>query len=86
MRGPAMDDADIFSKVRELVDEEHALRASAGAGTMDFKEEHQRLQRLEQSLDQCWDLLRQREARREAGQDPNPVRVRGVDEVEGYLQ
>jgi len=81
-----MDDADIFNKVRELVDQEHALRASIGAGAIDLKEEHQRLQLVEHSLDQCWDLLRQREARREAGQDPNPVRVRGVGEVEGYLQ
>ena len=81
-----MHDVDILSKVRELVDEEHALRASARAGTIDLKEEHQRLQSLEQSLDQCWDLLRQREARRDAGQDPGPARVRGVDEVEGYLQ
>jgi hypothetical protein len=81
-----MDDADILGKVRELVDEERALRASAGAGAIDFEEEHQRLQRVEQSLDQCWDLLRQREARREAGQDLNSVVVRGVDEVEGYLQ
>ena len=81
-----MNDADILSKVRELVDEEHVLRASAAAGTIDVKEEHQRLQRLEQSLDQCWDLLRQRDARRDAGKDPNPAKVRGVDEVEGYLQ
>jgi hypothetical protein len=81
-----MDDADILSKVSELVDEEHALRARAGAGTIDPNEEHQRLQRIEKSLDQCWDLLRQREARREAGQDLNPVKVRSVDEVEGYLQ
>ena len=83
-----MDDADILSRVRELVDEEHALRAnaSAGAGTVDFKEEQQRLQRLEQALDQCWDLLRQREARREAGQEINQARVRSVNEVEQYLQ
>jgi hypothetical protein len=41
MRGPAMHDADILSKVRELVDEEHALRASVGAGAIGLKEEHQ---------------------------------------------
>jgi Protein of unknown function (DUF2630) len=79
-----MDDADILSKVRELVDEEHALRASVGA--IDLEEEHQRLQLVEQSLDQCWDLLRQREARRETGQDLNQATVRGVNEVEQYLQ
>ena len=81
-----MDDADIFNKVRELVDQEHALRASAGDGAIDLEEEHQRLKRLEQSLDQCWDLLRQREARREAGQEINQARVRSVNEVEQYLQ
>ena len=81
-----MDDADIFNKVRELVDQEHALRASIGAGAIDLKEEHQRLQLVEHSLDQCWDLLRQREARREAGQEINQARVRSVNEVERYLQ
>jgi hypothetical protein len=86
MRGPAMHDADILSKDRELVDEEHALRASVGAGAIGLKEEHQRLQLVEHSLDQCWDLLRQRESRREAGQDLNPVSVRSVDEVERHLQ
>jgi Protein of unknown function (DUF2630) len=81
-----MDDADIFNKVRELVDQEHALRASIGAGAIDLKEEHQRLQLVEHSLDQCWDLLRQREARREAGQEINQARVRSVNDVEQYLQ
>jgi hypothetical protein len=81
-----MEDADILSKVRELVDEEHALRASVGAGAIDLEEEHQRLQLVEQSLDQCWDLLRQREARRETGQDLNQATVRSVNEVEQYLQ
>lgn len=81
-----MDDADILRKVRELVDEEHALRASVGAGAIDLKEEHQRLQLVEQSLDQCWDLLRQRDARRETGQDLNQATVRSVNEVEQYLQ
>jgi Protein of unknown function (DUF2630) len=81
-----MDDADTFNKVRELVDQEHALRASIGAGAIDLKEEHQRLQLVEHSLDQCWDLLRQREARREAGQEINQARVRSVNEVEQYLQ
>ena len=45
-----MHDADILSKDRELVDEEHALRASVGAGAIDLEEEHQRLQLVEQSL------------------------------------
>jgi hypothetical protein len=81
-----MDDANILSQIHELIDEEHALRARAEAGAIALEDEHQRLQRLEESLDQCWDLLRQRGARREAGQDPDQVEVRDVGEVEEYLQ
>ncbi|MET0479597.1 MAG: DUF2630 family protein, partial [Actinomycetota bacterium] len=45
-----------------------------------------RLQDLEVQLDQCWDLLRQRRARRDAGQDPDAAHVRPEGTVEGYLQ
>lgn len=49
-------------------------------------EEHERLRQLEVNLDQCWDLLRQRRALREAGYDPDAARVRDEKTVEGYLQ
>ena len=81
-----MDDKNILSQVSALVDEEHELRARAEAGTISADEEHQRLAGLEESLDQCWDLLRQRRARREMGQDPDSAKARSVGEVEGYLQ
>jgi hypothetical protein len=71
-------DADILSQIKALVDEEHHLASSA--------ETHERRQHLEEQLDQCWDLLRQRQARREAGQDPDSARARPIGEVEGYLQ
>jgi len=76
-----MDDHDILAKVSSLVDEEHRLR-SAG---MD-EETRQRLEQLETQLDQCWDLLRQRQARREYGEPAASAQVRPAAEVEGYLQ
>jgi hypothetical protein len=83
----AVDDADILSRIRKLVDEEHDLRTRHEAGAVDDIElEQRRLAELEVSLDQCWDLLRQRRARREAGQDPGAAHARDPREVENYLQ
>ncbi len=76
-----MDDHDILAKVSSLVDEEHRLRS---AGMDD--ETRQRLEQLETQLDQCWDLLRQRQARREYGEPAAGAQVRPAPEVEGYLQ
>ena len=76
-----MDDDDILARVRGLVAEEHALRQ---AGVHD--EERLRLAGLEAQLDQCWDLLRQRQALRASGGSPDSARARPVDEVESYLQ
>ena len=75
-------DEDIFQRIKTLVDEEHSL-----AGDDDAPEERQaRRQHIEEQLDQCWDLLRQRQALREAGADPSAAHSRPVGEVEGYLQ
>jgi hypothetical protein len=81
-----MEDDDILARVSQLVDEEHSLRAQLQAGDLAPEEERDRLRRVEESLDQCWDLLRQRRAHREAGQDPDESAVRPVPEVEGYQQ
>jgi predicted nuclease with TOPRIM domain len=81
-----MDSDDILTRVNDLVSEEHALRERLQRGEIGVEEERQRLQTLEVALDQCWDLLRQRRARAEAGQDPNQVAPRPTDQVEGYLQ
>ena len=78
-------DADILAQVNELVAEEKDLRAKLQHGEIDETEEHRRLRGLEVQLDQCWDLLRQRRALRETGQDPNQASVRPESEVEGYL-
>jgi hypothetical protein len=78
-------DADILARVNELVAEEKELRAKLQHREIDETEEHRRLRDLEVQLDQCWDLLRQRRALREAGQDPDQASVRPEGEVEGYL-
>ena len=80
-----MDDQEIVRRIGELADEEHKLeRAHAGQPLGD--DELERMRELEIALDQCWDLLRQRRARRDAGQDPDAASARPEDTVEGYQQ
>ena len=83
---PRMDDKEVTGRITELVDEEHELRnrAAEHGGLSDA--ERERLRRLEEQLDQCWDLLRQRRAREDAGEDPDEAAVRPVSEVESYRQ
>ncbi|MGH3377397.1 MAG: DUF2630 family protein [Actinoallomurus sp.] len=81
-----MRDSEIFGQIHTLVDEEHTLRERLQKGDLTADEEHQRLRSLEEQLDQCWDLLRQRRARRDVGDDPDDAASRPSGEVEGYLQ
>ncbi len=78
-----MDDHEILGRINELAREEHELfeRESRGKATDTDRE---RLRQLQVSLDQCWDLLRQRRARRAAGLDPDDAQVRDARIVEGY--
>jgi hypothetical protein len=78
-------DRDILAEVNQLVAEEQELRAKVQHHAIDETEEHRRLRAVEVQLDQCWDLLRQRRALRETGQDPDQAEVRPPDQVEGYL-
>lgn len=82
-----MDDQDLIARIHELVTDEHELEQRAvteGPGLTAADQE--RLQRLEVQLDQCWDLLRQRRARRHAGGDPDAATLRTASTVEHYLQ
>ena len=81
-----MADPEIQHRIRSLIDEEHALREALSAGDLSPGEEHERLHSLEVELDQCWDLLRQRRAKREAGLDPADAAVRPPGTVENYRQ
>jgi predicted nuclease with TOPRIM domain len=78
------DDLDIQHRIQSLIDEEHGLRSRLGEGQISVEEENQRLRSLEVELDQCWDLLRQRRARREFGEDPGDAQVRDAATVENY--
>ena len=80
-----MDDKTILQHIDELLDEEKRLRAThLGHGLTG--EDRTRLQQLERELDQAWDLLRQRRARVDAGEDPENAHERPIGEVEDYLQ
>ena len=78
-------DQDILHQITTLVDEEHALLQQSHEGEL-ASDQHARMQELEVKLDQCWDLLRQRRARRHAGQNPDQAAVRDEGTVEHYLQ
>lgn len=75
-------DLELLERIQKLVQDEHALHER---GTLDPKD-HQRLEGVRVELDQCWDLLRQRRALREFGDDPGKARVRPRSVVEKYEQ
>ena len=79
-----MDDNDVIARINELADEEHTLfqKESRGEGS---DADRDRLKDLGVSLDQAWDLLHQRRARRSAGMDPDEATVRDEGTVEGYV-
>jgi hypothetical protein len=80
-----MDDSEILDQIRTLVAEEHHLMEQAGF--MGLSEDQEaRLKELEEHIDQSWDLLRQRRARRRAGLDPDEAQARDVGTVEHYRQ
>ena len=78
-----MDDNAVLHHINELAEEEHAL-FQKDAGGLVTPEERQRLKQIEVTLDQCWDLLRQRRARRAAGLDPDDAQPRDERPVENY--
>jgi hypothetical protein len=81
-----MDDKQILATIGDLIDTEHKLRQQLASGELSGAEERERLRSAEQALDQCWDLLRQRRARREFGENPEDASVRPVSEVQNYRQ
>ena len=80
-----MNDSEILHNITALVDEEHELMQQAEQGGLD-DEERARLHDLQVRLDQCWDLLRQRRARREFGLNPEEAHERDPNVVERYQQ
>jgi hypothetical protein len=80
-----VDDRDVFGTINQLAEREEELRATEAERRL-TGEERAELSELEVRLDQCWDLLRQRRARREFGQDPDAAETRPPDVVERYRQ
>ena len=80
-----MDDPQIHDSIDRMVAEEQKLWEREAAGEAS-ESDRQRLEAVRVSLDQCWDLLRQRRARRDAGQDPGGAEVRPAEVVERYEQ
>ena len=84
-----MDDDSILSRIEQLVAEEHALREREQDDAVDpqaLSSDRGRMEAVSVELDRCWDLLRQRRARRAAGEDPGEAEVRDPNTVEKYLQ
>jgi chromosome condensin MukBEF MukE localization factor len=82
--GGIMDDQEVIDRINQLAGEEHELFQKESRGEAS-EADQQRLKRLEVSLDQCWDLLHQRRARRAAGSNPDEASVRDEKTVEGYV-
>ena len=80
-----MDEAGIHSRIEDLVSEEHELWQREAAGNAS-EDDRRRLEDLKISLDQLWDLLRQRRALRDAGLDPGSAHERPPEVVERYEQ
>ncbi len=79
-----MEDRAVFDRINQLAQEEHEIWSKESRHeTTDADRE--RLRRIEVTLDQCWDLLHQRQARRAAGLDPDDAKVRDEKTVEGYI-
>lgn len=80
-----MEDETVFHRINELAGEEHEIwrKESEGQAT---DADRERLRHIGVTLDQCWDLLQQRKARRSAGFDPLGAKVRDEKTVEGYVR
>jgi len=81
-----MDDIDIFDRINALSSEEEKLYAEAGGGDGIDDRSRNRLRQINVELDRAYDLLHQRQAKRNAGQDPGDAQARPAEIVEGYEQ
>ncbi len=80
-----MDDTELLQHINTLVTEEHQLLEARSQGQL-AEDKHERIRQLEIALDQCWDLLRQRRARKEFGLNPDEAKEREANTVEHYQQ
>ncbi|MFC5379899.1 DUF2630 family protein [Aquipuribacter nitratireducens] len=81
-----MRDEDVLAEIGRIVRAEHEAREAAQRDELTPEQEQAEVERLEVALDRCWDLLRQRRARRAAGEDPDDAEARPEQVVERYRQ
>jgi hypothetical protein len=79
-------DRDVFARINDLAHEEEELYGRASDGSGLAPDEVGRLEEIKVELDQCYDLLHQRQGRRDAGEDPREAELRPPNVVEGYEQ
>ncbi|MEU6811560.1 DUF2630 family protein [Streptomyces sp. NPDC046831] len=79
-------DQRILARITEMVEDERRLRAALASGQIDGSTEQRQLGELERELDRCWDLLRQRRAKEQYGENPDDAQARPSSQVEGYLE
>ncbi|EOR71961.1 DUF2630 family protein [Thermobifida fusca] len=84
MNGQHTREEELIRQIGELVTEERALRQQPGHRLS--AAEYERIKQVERALDQCWDLLRQRRAKEEFGENPDEARPRSISQVEEYQQ
>ena len=77
-----MTDREVMDKIKDLLEEEHVLYLKDGLS----KDERKEAEKIREDLDRYWDLLRQRRALREYGDNPDKANLRGTDTVENYEQ
>lgn len=80
-----MNDQELLSRINQLVEEEHELLRQEAEGKL-VDPNNERMKQIEVMLDQAWDLLRQRRAKRDFGADPEQAHVRPPEIVENYDQ
>lgn len=81
-----VDDTDLFERINALSREEEELYGRAADGSGLDADERSRLDEIKVQLDQAYDMLHQRQGRRDAGQDPSGASARPIEVVEGYEQ
>jgi len=80
------DDGQIRARIEKLEEEREVLRRQEAAADQAPASQANRLEEIRIELDRLWDLLRQRQALRDAGQDPGQAQERSADTVERYWQ
>jgi Protein of unknown function (DUF2630) len=79
-------DEQIQAVIDRLEGERDQIRRREGAGDPNLEEDRARVEEIRLELDQLWDLMRQRQALRDAGEDPNKAHERSPETIENYWQ